>query len=226
MPWEDCRVSADASRGAGKGRRGEAPHRPAGSRKGRFAPRRVREGYPGCREGSFCSPEGPQKVPGVQEGVVLLPGRSAKGARGAGKAVLLPEASADGTRGAGKAVLLPGRCAEGCRGAGMAVLLPGRSPLSACRATCEGKTPRPVGLQGDRSAGKGSGITGWGTKRTGGMCPGRRATNGSEQKKDDCGPNAPSVILMKWRYGDSNPGPPACKAGALPTELYPRTQKK
>ena len=26
----------------------------------------------------------------------------------------------------------------------------------------------------------------------------------------------------KWRHGDSNPGHPACKAGALPTELYPR----
>ncbi len=25
-----------------------------------------------------------------------------------------------------------------------------------------------------------------------------------------------------WRHGDSNPGHPACKAGALPTELYPR----
>ena len=24
-----------------------------------------------------------------------------------------------------------------------------------------------------------------------------------------------------WRHGDSNPGHPACKAGALPTELYP-----
>ena len=25
-----------------------------------------------------------------------------------------------------------------------------------------------------------------------------------------------------WRHGGSNPGHPACKAGALPTELYPR----
>jgi hypothetical protein len=25
-----------------------------------------------------------------------------------------------------------------------------------------------------------------------------------------------------WRHGDSNPRHPACKAGALPTELYPR----
>ena len=26
-----------------------------------------------------------------------------------------------------------------------------------------------------------------------------------------------------WRHGDSNPGHPACKAGALPTELYPQS---
>ena len=30
-------------------------------------------------------------------------------------------------------------------------------------------------------------------------------------------PNSP----QKWRHGDSNPRHPACKAGALPTELYP-----
>ena len=28
--------------------------------------------------------------------------------------------------------------------------------------------------------------------------------------------------LFLWRYRDSNSRPPACKAGALPTELYPR----
>jgi hypothetical protein len=27
---------------------------------------------------------------------------------------------------------------------------------------------------------------------------------------------------QKWRHGDSNPRHPACKAGALPTELYPQ----
>ena len=27
-----------------------------------------------------------------------------------------------------------------------------------------------------------------------------------------------------WRHGDSNPRHPACKAGALPTELYPLSQ--
>lgn len=27
-----------------------------------------------------------------------------------------------------------------------------------------------------------------------------------------------------WRNGESNPGPPACKAGALPAELYPRAR--
>ena len=26
---------------------------------------------------------------------------------------------------------------------------------------------------------------------------------------------------IEWRWGDSNPWPPACKAGALPTELHP-----
>ena len=31
------------------------------------------------------------------------------------------------------------------------------------------------------------------------------------------GPQLP----QKWRHGDSNPRHPACKAGALPTELYP-----
>ena len=28
-----------------------------------------------------------------------------------------------------------------------------------------------------------------------------------------------------WRCGDSNPVPPACKAGALPSELHPRTTR-
>ena len=28
-------------------------------------------------------------------------------------------------------------------------------------------------------------------------------------------------LPQKWRHGDSNPRHPACKAGALPTELYP-----
>jgi hypothetical protein len=30
---------------------------------------------------------------------------------------------------------------------------------------------------------------------------------------------------QKWRHGGSNPGHPACKAGALPTELYPRSRR-
>ena len=28
-------------------------------------------------------------------------------------------------------------------------------------------------------------------------------------------------ILWRWRWRDSNSWPPACKAGALPTELHP-----
>ena len=28
--------------------------------------------------------------------------------------------------------------------------------------------------------------------------------------------------FLEWRYGDSNPGPLACHASALPAELYPR----
>ena len=28
--------------------------------------------------------------------------------------------------------------------------------------------------------------------------------------------------VTSWRWGDSNSWPPACKAGALPTELHPR----
>ena len=28
-------------------------------------------------------------------------------------------------------------------------------------------------------------------------------------------------LSIEWRWGDSNPWPPACKAGALPTELHP-----
>ena len=28
-------------------------------------------------------------------------------------------------------------------------------------------------------------------------------------------------VYLKWRIGESNPRPPACKAGALPTELIP-----
>jgi hypothetical protein len=31
----------------------------------------------------------------------------------------------------------------------------------------------------------------------------------------------PPGILCEWRIGESNPWPPACKAGALPTELIP-----
>ena len=31
-----------------------------------------------------------------------------------------------------------------------------------------------------------------------------------------------TFILWQWRWGDSNPWPPACKAGALPTELHPQ----
>ena len=29
-------------------------------------------------------------------------------------------------------------------------------------------------------------------------------------------------LIFDWRWGDSNPWPPACKAGALPTELHPQ----
>ena len=31
-----------------------------------------------------------------------------------------------------------------------------------------------------------------------------------------------NVLITEWRWGDSNPWPPACKAGALPTELHPQ----
>jgi hypothetical protein len=31
----------------------------------------------------------------------------------------------------------------------------------------------------------------------------------------------PPDVLCEWRIGGSNPWPPACKAGALPTELIP-----
>ena len=30
------------------------------------------------------------------------------------------------------------------------------------------------------------------------------------------------ILRSQWRWGDSNPWPPACKAGALPTELHPQ----
>ncbi len=33
------------------------------------------------------------------------------------------------------------------------------------------------------------------------------------------------VLIDKWRLWDSNSWPPACKAGALPAELYPRISK-
>ena len=32
-----------------------------------------------------------------------------------------------------------------------------------------------------------------------------------------------TLLRYKWSYRDLNPGPPACKAGALPTELQPHT---
>lgn len=35
-------------------------------------------------------------------------------------------------------------------------------------------------------------------------------------------PGFGSLFRNWWRHGDSNPGHPACKAGALPTELYPQ----
>ena len=34
-----------------------------------------------------------------------------------------------------------------------------------------------------------------------------------------------ALVGSWWRHGDSNPGHPACKAGALPTELYPLTRR-
>lgn len=33
--------------------------------------------------------------------------------------------------------------------------------------------------------------------------------------KDQTGRTLKSDIRLDWRHGDSNPGPPACKAGAL-----------
>ena len=33
----------------------------------------------------------------------------------------------------------------------------------------------------------------------------------------------PHCSLLAWRWWDSNSWPPACKAGALPTELHPHT---
>ena len=38
------------------------------------------------------------------------------------------------------------------------------------------------------------------------------------------GPVLPRPLGVMWRCGDSNPVPPACKAGALPSELHPRTR--
>ena len=39
------------------------------------------------------------------------------------------------------------------------------------------------------------------------------------------GPKGPSLhsnlSVLQWRWWDSNPWPPACRAGALPTELHP-----
>ena len=37
------------------------------------------------------------------------------------------------------------------------------------------------------------------------------------------GASSPPSWKFMWRCGDSNPVPPACKAGALPSELHPRT---
>jgi hypothetical protein len=33
-------------------------------------------------------------------------------------------------------------------------------------------------------------------------------------------------VPVQWSDGDSNPGPPACKAGALPAKLSPRKNNK
>ena len=35
-------------------------------------------------------------------------------------------------------------------------------------------------------------------------------------------PSSGKGLCPGWRHGESNPGPPACKAGALPIELCPR----
>ena len=34
-------------------------------------------------------------------------------------------------------------------------------------------------------------------------------------------PNSKSLFIFWWRWWDSNPWPPACRAGALPAELHP-----
>ena len=33
---------------------------------------------------------------------------------------------------------------------------------------------------------------------------------------------ATPLSIIKWRWGDSNPWPPPCKGGALPTKLHPQ----
>src|SRR5205823_624003 len=47
------------------------------------------------------------------------------------------------------------------------------------------------------------------------------------QRHDQSGPLSlrwmhPSACVVWWRCGDSNPGPPPCKGGALPVELHPQ----
>ena len=44
--------------------------------------------------------------------------------------------------------------------------------------------------------------------------------NAIEKKESGTAKVVPDSL---WRYRDSNSRPPACKAGALPTELYPQT---
>ena len=91
---------------------GEAPHRPPGCRKGRFAPQGSGERGSGCRKGWFCTRKGLRRGFGVQKGVVLLPGGCEKSVRGAGRVVLLPGESTKGVRGAEPLSFAPGRAVK------------------------------------------------------------------------------------------------------------------
>jgi hypothetical protein len=68
-----------------------------------------------------------------------------------------------------------------------------------------------------------------------GCCPLRRRRDSNPQPRVmrrlvstelHCRSATPPDMLSEWRIGESNPWPPACKAGALPTELIPQQRDR
>lgn len=54
----------------------------------------------------------------------------------------------------------------------------------------------------------------------------RRIGTSGRSREGRWTPTADDALLGQWRYGDSNPGPTACRTAALPTELCPHARHR